>query len=104
MDPLFMQFLQNMQGTSALQPGFDAAGAAAPAAAGGGGDLAKMLSGIKAPEAQRPVFSGGVSGTSLPFLQQMPNLLNPALQASQQRIGGAGQVPSLGQILAGSMR
>lgn len=108
MDPI-MQMLQQMMGsmqdTTALQPGFDASPMGAPGGAPGaapGGDIAQLMQGIKAPQAQKPVFSGGVSGMIQPYVQQMPNMLTPALAGASQRIAGGGaQMPSLGQILAG---
>jgi hypothetical protein len=103
LDPMFMQALQGMQGTQALQPGFDTSPmGGAPGA--GGGDLAAMLGSLKAPTSQKPVFSGGVPGAGLPFVQPIQNMMTPSLQGSQQRINAAGQMPSLGEILAGSLR
>lgn len=107
MDPLtalFMGFQGNMPGMAAGAAGM------APSVGGGAdtlgavnpmGDLSRVLGGIKAPEAQKPVFSGGVSGAGLPFLQQMPNLMTPALTGAMQRMNSAPTTPSLGQILMG---
>lgn len=104
MDPVFLQYLTNMQGTQALQPGFDTSSMGGSPAAGGSSDMVKMLSALKQPPAERPVFSGGVTGAGLPFVQPVQNMISPALQGSTQRIAGAGAFPSLGQILSGGMR
>jgi hypothetical protein len=88
------------QPTGAIPP---VANPLAPQGAVGGFDinnLGKILSGVKAPESPAPKFSGGISGSNLPFLQSMPNELPAYLQAS----GAASTptLPTLGQILAGA--
>ena len=108
MDPFLQAMLQSMQGTEALQPSFGGpAMGADPASTGGdimgmsSDEFTQMLSGLKAPQSTKPVFGGGVSGTGLPFLQAMPNILSPALNNSAQRIASTPQLPSLGQLMAG---
>jgi hypothetical protein len=103
MDPLsalFAGFQGNMPGmgagAAATTPGADTLGNINPM-----GDLSKVLAGIRAPESPKPIMSGGVSGVGLPFLQQMPNLLTPALTAAMQRMSASPQTPSLGQLLGG---
>lgn len=66
--------------------------------AGGMGGLGQMLQGIKAPQADAPKFSGGVSGSGLPYVSRIEDMVSPFLQAS-----GAGKpamMPTLGQLLA----
>jgi hypothetical protein len=101
---LLQQIMQNMQNTSALQPGFGADGtsageAVAPANPAAGPQqqdpLVQALSALKSVQPEKPIFSGGAG---LPFLQQMPNLITPALQ---QAFGRIGKQPSLGQYLGG---
>lgn len=54
------------------------------------GSIGDMLSGIKAPQAEAPKFSGGVSGSGLPYVSRAEDFLNPMMQ----NIGG-GRVPAL---------
>jgi hypothetical protein len=63
--------------------------------------LDPILGAIKGQASQKPIMSGGVSGVGLPFLQQMPNILSPALTQAYGRIGGPPSVPSLGSLIAG---
>lgn len=77
-----------------------AAAAGAGGAPGGGmGGLGQMLSGIKAPQAEAPKFSGGVSGSGLPYVSRIEDMVSPFLQASGA--GKAAMMPTLGQLLAG---
>jgi hypothetical protein len=107
MDPLTLMMLSQLAngGGGGMQPGFDTTPMPAPAdpALGGGSptDLAGMMGAIKAPEAPKPIMSGGVSGSSLPFLQGMPNTLGPALSGASERIFNQPQMPSLGQLIGG---
>jgi len=68
---------------------------------GGMGDAMKAFQAVSPPAAQKPVFSGGVSGTSLPYLQRMEDLINPALNAGAQRRASVPQLPTFAQLLAG---
>ena len=68
---------------------------APPAQQQGLGDL---MSGIKAPQGVEPKFSGGVSGSGLPYVGRIEDMLSPFLQAS-----GAGKpqmLPTLGMLLS----
>jgi hypothetical protein len=57
-----------------------------------------MLSGIEAPKAAEPKFSGGVSGSGLPYVSRIEDLLSPFMQATQP--GQTGTLPTLGQLLS----
>lgn len=103
LDPMFLaQMMQGMQQTDAMQPQFiqppnDPAASSGPDMQ----QLMSMMQGVKAPVAPKPQFSGGVSGSSLPFLQQMPNTLGSAISGASERIYNQAQTPSLGQLIAG---
>lgn len=67
-------------------------------AAPGGNSLGQLLQGVKAPEAQAPKFSGGVTGSGLPYVSRAEDMVNPFLQAT-----GAAKpqmLPTLGALLA----
>jgi hypothetical protein len=105
MDPLSVMLMasgqqqpgmENMLNPAGSMPmgGAPMANPMAPAggAQGGGGlgSIGDMLSGIKAPQAEAPKFSGGVSGSGLPYVSRMEDLVNPFLQAT-----GANRPPSM---------
>lgn len=71
------------------------AGGQAP---GGMGSIGDMLAGVKAPQAADPKFSGGVSGSGLPYVSRMEDMVNPFLQASGA--GKASMLPTLGALLS----
>jgi hypothetical protein len=75
----------------------------APAGGGGGGlaGMAKTMGAVQPPEATKPVFSGGVTGTQLPFMQRMEDTINPALNAAASRRASVPQLPTFAQLLAG---
>jgi hypothetical protein len=100
---MFMSMAGNPAGAGAAGAGMvpNVGGADTLGAVNPMGDLQKMLGGIKAPEPTKPQFSGGVSGAGLPFLQQMPNLMTPALTGIMQRMNSTPSTPNLGQLLAG---
>jgi hypothetical protein len=69
---------------------------------GGMGDKLGALGKVINPtQGQKPIMSGGVSGTSLPFLQQMQDMMTPAMNGAVQRQGSVPQLPGMGQLLAG---
>lgn len=69
---------------------------------GGVNKAAGAMQAINPPQAQKPVFSGGVSGTSLPFLQKQDDMISPFLNGMMQRTAAAGsQLPTFAQLLAG---
>ncbi len=65
------------------------------------GKLGGTMQAIQPPQGQKPVFSGGVSGTSLPFLQRVEDIINPALNAQASRRASTPQLPTFAQLLAG---
>ncbi len=76
----------------------------APAPGEGGGMFDKLGAvgkAIQPPQATKPVFSGGVTGTQLPFLQRMENIIDPSLNAAAQRRATTPQLPTFAQLLAG---
>lgn len=79
--------------------------APAPGTGGGiGGNIgsaAKAFQAVNPPQAAKPIMSGGVSGTQLPFLQRMEDTINPALNAAAQRRANTPQLPTFAQLLAG---
>lgn len=81
----------------AQSPGFQAGSApAAPSAPGQ--SLGDMLKGVQAPQGAEPKFSGGVSGSGLPYVSRIEDMVSPFLQAS-----GAGKqqmMPTLGMLLS----
>lgn len=83
--------------TTAMAPQLPGPQAGAPAP-GAGPSLGDMLSGIQAPKAPDPKFSGGVSGSGLPYVSRMEDLVNPFLQATGANRPGA--MPTLGSILS----
>jgi len=102
------QFLQMLLGQNAFGgPGGPGGLGEAPAPGTGGGIGGNLAAGAKAfqavnpPSATKPVFSGGVSGTQLPFLQRMEDTINPALNAAAQRRANVPQLPTFAQLLAG---
>lgn len=115
MDPLSMMFMmagQQGQGDPFANPQMQAPGIPgammggqqmmappAPAAAQQpGSSLGDIFAGVKAPEAQAPKFSGGVSGSGLPYVSRIEDMVSPFLQAT----GGAkaGMMPTLGQLIS----
>lgn len=117
MDPLSMMFLASNlsqagqeqpmlnpagsmpMGGAPVSPGPQAAAAAAPGGMGQAmGGLGKMMSGIQAPGGTDPKFSGGVSGSGLPYVSRIEDMISPFLQAT-----GAGKpqsMPTLGMLLS----
>lgn len=65
---------------------------------GGLGSLGSALQGIKSPEPVKPQFSGGVSGSGLPYVAGIENSMPQFLQS----IGGGrpGGMPTLGALLS----
>lgn len=66
--------------------------------AGGMGSLGDMLKGVQAPSSPDPKFSGGVSGSGLPYVSRIEDMISPFLQAT-----GAGKsqmAPTLGMLLS----
>lgn len=85
---------------AAQSPGPQAAMAGPAGAAGmpGGGSLGDMLKGVQAPSSPDPKFSGGVSGSGLPYVSRIEDMISPFLQAT-----GAGKsqmAPTLGMLLS----
>jgi hypothetical protein len=101
-DPTFlMSMMGKMQGTQALQPGFDASGGGGE----GGPDFMQMLGGLKQQTPQNSPLSGGVSGVGAqPFLQSFQgDILQNALTQGFSRMGAAeNMTPTLGALLAGA--
>lgn len=64
---------------------------------GGLGGLGQVLSGVEGTKAPEPKFSGGISGSQLPFRTQITDTISPniAQMQQQQRL-----LPSLGALLA----
>lgn len=92
--------MDNMQGTQALQPGFDASSGGS-----GGPNFMQMLGGLKQQQPQQSPLSGGVSGVGAqPFLQSFQgDILQNALTQAFARMGAAeNQTPTLGALLAGA--
>lgn len=83
------------------QPPGPQAAAAAPGAgmAGKMGSLGQMLQGVQAPQGAEPKFSGGVSGSGLPYVSRIEDMVSPFLQATNP--GQVGNLPTLGQLLTG---
>jgi hypothetical protein len=65
------------------------------------GKMGKTFQALNPPQAQKPVFSGGVSGAGLPFLQKVEDMINPALNAQAQRRASVPQLPTMAQSLMG---
>lgn len=102
------QFLMALLGENAFGgPGGPGGMGDAPAPGAGGGMMGGMkdamgaMGAVNPPQGQKPVFSGGVSGTQLPFLQRMEDITNPALNAAAQRRASMPQLPTFAQLLAG---
>lgn len=68
---------------------------------GGAKDAMGAMQAVNPPQAQKPVFSGGVSGTSLPFLQKADDMITPFLNAAKARQSQTPQLPTFAQLLAG---
>jgi hypothetical protein len=115
MDPLSMMFmaagqqqpgaqsLLNPQGSQPMpmmpnqSPGPQAPGVPG-APAQGGNSLGELFAGVKAPEAQAPKFSGGVSGSQLPYLARIEDMISPFMQATHP--AQAGMLPTLGSLIS----
>lgn len=91
---------------SPMAPNMQLPSAGAPAAPeanpmqqlGQAGDtLGQVLGSVKAPTAAEPKFSGGVTGSGLPYLNRPEDMMSPFMQS----INGAktGSMPTLGQLL-----
>lgn len=79
----------------------------APLPGQGGGLLDKLkgaagtMQAIQPPQGTKPVFSGGVSGVSQPFLQKQEDMITPMLNGMRARQGQASTLPTMAQLLAG---
>lgn len=108
MIPAMMQMLPMLLGENAFGgpggPGGLGPVESGPAVDGAGGSMAslgKLAGAIAPPQGTKPQFSGGVSGTQLPFLQRVEDIINPALNASATRQANQPQLPTFAQLLSG---
>lgn len=86
------------EATTAMMPQAPGPQAGAPPSPMGGQSLGDMLKGIEAPKAPDPKFSGGVSGSGLPYVSRIEDMVNPFLQATGANKMGA--IPTLGSLLS----
>lgn len=99
MDPLSLMMMLSkfggQMGGAGAAGGTDSIGDTNPM--GGLGGLGKALSGVEGTKAPEPKFSGGVSGSQLPFKTAITDMMSPAVSQmqSQQKM-----LPSLGALLA----
>lgn len=101
LDPTMLMLLAQGGSQGAVSP---AVTGAAPTPGGPGmgtgmASLGKMMSGIEGTKAPDPKFSGGVSGSGLPYQNRVEDVMTPWLAAMKpQQTGG---VPTLGRLLMG---
>lgn len=74
----------------------------APQQPGGMQSLGKLMQGIEAPKGVEPKFSGGVSGSQLPYVSRIEDMISPFMQAVKPQ--QTGQLPTLGMLLGGGGR
>lgn len=98
MDPLSWLFLSNPSGAGQSAETFNAASTGMSPTGTPSLGLADILGALKT-NAPKPQFSGGVSGTQLPYRTAMPDILPQQMQAVQQQLSQ--RLPTLGQLFAG---